>query len=46
MKAAKHSSSSLPRLSREAWTPCWENLNKLEWCDGFGRVMVSISAFG
>ena len=26
---------ALPRLSREAWTPCWENLNKLEWVDGF-----------
>ena len=25
----------VPRLSREAWTPCWENLNKLEWPHGF-----------
>jgi hypothetical protein len=26
---------ALPRLARKAWTPCWENLNKLEWVDGF-----------
>lgn len=26
---------ALPILSRKAWTPCWENLNKLEWVDGF-----------
>lgn len=27
--------ASLPVLAREAWTPCWENLNKLDWVDGF-----------
>lgn len=27
--------ASLPLLAREAWTPCWENLNKLDWVDGF-----------
>jgi hypothetical protein len=43
MKAAKHSSSSLPRLSREAWTPCWENLNKLEWCDGFAMTSYGVN---
>ena len=35
MKAAEHSSLPLPQLSREACTPCWEKLNKLEWCNGF-----------
>jgi hypothetical protein len=29
---------ALPRLTRKAWTPCWENLNKLEWVDGFTFV--------
>jgi hypothetical protein len=29
-------SSALPRLSRRARTPCWENLDKLAWVDGFG----------
>src|SRR5215470_6283925 len=24
-----------PRLSRKAWTPCWEKLNALTWVDGF-----------
>lgn len=26
---------SLPRLSRKALTPCWNNLNQLRWVDGF-----------
>src|SRR6266851_2052047 len=25
----------LARLSRRALTPCWKNLNKLRWVDGF-----------
>jgi hypothetical protein len=27
--------SALPRLARKAWTPCWENLDKLSWIEGF-----------
>lgn len=27
--------STLPRLASQALTPCWDNLNKLTWVDGF-----------
>jgi hypothetical protein len=43
MNAAEHSSSFLPQLSRAAWTPCWENLNKLEWCDGFAITSYGVN---
>ena len=37
------SPSFLPRLSREAWTPCWEKLNKLEWCDRFAITSYGVN---
>ena len=43
MNAAEHSSSFLPQLSRAAWTPCWEKLNKLEWCDGFAITSYGVN---
>jgi hypothetical protein len=42
MNAIEHSPSSLPQLSREAWTPCWENLNKLQWCNGFAITSYGV----
>jgi hypothetical protein len=42
MNVAEHSSSSLAQLSRKAWTPCWENLNKLEWRDGFAVTSYGV----
>ena len=39
----------LPHLARKAWTPCWENLQKLAWLDGFAfashgvRIGVRVS---
>jgi hypothetical protein len=42
MNADEHQ-SSLPQLSREAWTPCWEKLNKLQWCDGFSTTSYGVN---
>ena len=42
MNAVEHSPPSLPQLSRKAWTPCWENLNKLQWCDGFAVTSYGV----
>lgn len=35
--------SSLPRLSSKALTPCWDNLNKLDWVDGFAFTSYGVT---
>src|SRR2546423_8597725 len=45
------SRASLPALARKARTPCWENLEKLVWTDGFAfesygvRIGVRTNSF-
>ncbi len=35
--------STLPRLASQALTPCWDNLNKLTWVDGFAFTSYGVT---
>lgn len=35
--------STLPRLASHALTPCWDNLNKLTWVDGFAFTSYGVT---